>query len=324
MLRRQFLQLALSTAAVGLRPTQAWPQLIQQPIRIVFPFAPGGSGDALARLMADKMRADLGRPVFVEDRSGGAGRIGVSEVKNAAPDGNTLLITPIAPMCVYQYTYGSLGYDPINDFAAISQLATFDFGLAVRPEVPADSLKQFVIWVKADTAHAAFGTPATGDLNHFLGILFGRAAGLDLRHVPYRGAAAATADLLAGHIPFVFAPISDLAAMHAAGRLRILASSGKERTPFTPDVPTFHEAGYDLEASSWYAAFAPAKTPAATLERFSTIMAAAVRMPEVAERLHAFGLAPTGTSAAQLAAIQRADAERWASAVKLSGFTAED
>jgi tripartite-type tricarboxylate transporter receptor subunit TctC len=227
-------------------------------------------------------------------------------------------------MCVYQHTYRSLGYDPINDFAAISQLATFDFGLAVRPEVPANSLKELVAWVKADAAHAAFGTPATGDLNHFLGTLFGRAAGLDLRHVPYRGSAAATADLLAGHIPFVFAPISDLTALHIAGRLHILASSGKERSPFTPDVPTFHEAGYDIEGSSWYGAFAPARTPAATIERFSTIMAAAVRVPEVNERLSAFGLAPTGTSAAELAAIQKADTERWASAVELSGFTAED
>jgi tripartite-type tricarboxylate transporter receptor subunit TctC len=323
MLRRQFLQLALPALAV-LRPVPAWPQLIEQPIRIIFPFAPGGAGDALARIVADKMRAALGRPTFVEDRTGGAGRIGVTAVKNAAPNGNTLLITPIAPMCVYQHTYRSLGYDPINDFAAISQLATVDFGLAVRPEVPANSLKELVAWVKADAAHAAFGTPATGDLNHFLGTLFGRAAGLDLRHVPYRGSAAATADLLAGHIPFVFTAISDLTALHTAGRLRILASSGKERSHFTPDVPTFREAGYDIEGSSWYGAFAPARTPAATIERFSRIMAAAVRLPEVNERLSAFGLAPTGTSAAELAAIQKVDSERWASAVKLSGFTAED
>jgi tripartite-type tricarboxylate transporter receptor subunit TctC len=263
-------------------------------------------------------------PNYLSICTGGAGRIGVIAVKNAAPDGSTLLITPIAPMCVYQHTHRSLGYDPLRDFAAISQLATFDFGLAVRPEVPADSLKKLVAWVKADAAHAAFGTPGTGDLTHFLGVLFGRAAGLELRHVPYRGSAAATADLLAGHIPFVFVPISDLTALHMAGRLRILASSGKERSPFTPDVPTFHEAGYEIEGSSWYGAFAPARTPAATIERFTTIMAAALRVPEVNERLSAFGLAPTGTSAAELAAIQKADSERWAPAVKLSGFTAED
>jgi tripartite-type tricarboxylate transporter receptor subunit TctC len=323
MHRRQFLQLAFP-AVVGLRPIPALAQLTEHPVRIIFPFAPGGAGDALARIIADNMHAALGRPVLVENRTGGAGRIGVTAVKNAAPDGSTVLITPIAPMAVYQHVYRSLGYDPINDFAAISQLATFDFGLAVRSGVPAESLKQFVAWVKADRARAVFGTPATGDLTHFLGVLFGRAAGLDLRHVPYRGSAAATADLLAGHIPFVLAPLSDLAAMHTSGRVRILASSGKERSSFTPNVPTFREAGYDIEANSWYGAFAPANTPPVTIERFGTIMAVAVRTPEVSERLLTLGLAPTGTSAAELAAIQRADSERWASAVKLSGFTAED
>jgi len=324
MHRRQFLQLAL-LAVVGLRPVGALAQLTEQPIRIIFPFAPGGSGDALARIVADRMRAALGRPVLVENRTGGAGRVGVMAVKSAVPDGSTMLITPIAPMAVYQHTYRSLGYDPINDFLAISQLATFDFGLAVRSgTIPTDSLKQFVAWVKADPARAAFGTPATGDLTHFLGILFGRAAGLDLRHVPYRGSAAAVADLVAGHIPFVLAPISDLAEMHRSGRVRILASSGKERSRFAPNEPTFREAGYDIEGSSWYGAFVPAKTPAVTIERFGAIMAGAVRTPEVSARLHALGLAPTGTTATELAAIQRADSERWASAVKLSGFTAED
>jgi tripartite-type tricarboxylate transporter receptor subunit TctC len=323
MRRRQFLQLALP-AIVGLRPIPAWTQVTEQPVRIIFPFAPGGSGDALARIVADKMRAALGRAVLVENRTGGAGRIGVAAVKNAAPDGSTLLVTPIAPMAVHQHVYKSLDYDPINDFAAVSQLATYDFGLAVGPRVPAHSLKEFVAWVKADAAHAVFGTPSTGDLTHFLGVLFGRAAGLDLRHVAYRGSAAALPDLIAGHIPMVVTVISDLVEMHNAKSIRILASSGRERSQFTPDVPTLREAGYDIEGSGWYGAFAPAKTPAAKVERFSEIMAAAVRVLDVKERLRGFGLAPTGTSAAELAAIQRTDSERWALAVKLSGFTADE
>jgi tripartite-type tricarboxylate transporter receptor subunit TctC len=322
MRRRQLLQLALP-AIVGLLPFSASGQVVEQPIRIIFPFAAGGAGDALARIIADKMRAALGRSVVVENRTGGAGRIGVTAVKNTAPDGSTLLITPIAPMAVHQHVYKSLDYDPINDFAAVSQLATYDFGFAVGSQIPADSLRQFVAWVKADAARAAFGTPATGDLTHFLGALFGRAAGLDLRHVAYRGSAAALPDLVAGHIPMVFTTISDLVEMHKAKRVRILASSGRERSQFTPDVPTFREGGYDIEGSGWYGAFATAKTPAATVERFSAIMAAAVRAPEVNERLRAFGLSPTGTSAAELAAIQKADSERWASAVKVSGFTSD-
>jgi tripartite-type tricarboxylate transporter receptor subunit TctC len=272
-------------------------------------------------MIADKMRDALGRSVVVENRTGGAGRIGITAVKNAAPDGSTLLVTPIAPMAVYQHAYKSLDYDPIGDFTAVSQLATFDFALAVGPQIPANSLSQFVAWAKADTSRAAFGTPATGDLAHFLGVLFGRATGLDLGHVAYRGSPPAVADLIAGHIPVVIAPISDLVEMHKTKRVRILASSGKERSQFTPDVPTFREGGYDIEATSWYGAFAPAKTPAATIERFSAVMAAAVRVPEINDRLRGFGLRPAGTSAAELAAIQKADSERWAVAVKASGFT---
>ena len=323
MHRRQFLQLGLSATA-GLLPIQASAQLPEQPIRIIFPFAAGGSGDTMVRLVADKMRVAPGRSVVVENRAGGAGRIGVSAVKNAAPNGNTLLIAPIAPMAVYQHVYKSLGYDPINDFAAVSQLATFDFALAVGPQVPAHSLGELVTWVKADPARAAYGGPSTGDLTHFLGVLFGRSAGLELRHVAYRGAVPAVTDLVAGQIPIVILPLSDLAEMHKEQRARILVSSGKERSPFTPGVPTFREEGYDIEGTSWYGAFAPAKTPTGTIESLSTIMATAIRAPDVSERLLAFGLVPTGSSAAEFAAILRADSERWASAVKLSGFTADE
>jgi tripartite-type tricarboxylate transporter receptor subunit TctC len=322
MHRRNVLQLALPALA-GLLPSRARAQVVEQPIRIIFPYAAGGSGDALARLVADRMRVALGRPVIVEDRAGGAGRIGVMAVKSAAADGNTLLMTPIATMAVFQHVYKSLGYDPFTDFTPVSQLATFDFALAVGAQVPARSLEQLVAWVKADPARAAFGGPGAGALPHFLGVLFGHAAGLDLRHVAYRGSSAALADLVAGQIPMVVTTLSDLVAMHKEARIRILASSGPARSPFTPEVPTFREQGYDIEGTSWYGAFAPAGTPAATIDRLSSAMAAAVREPEVGERLHAFGLVPTGTSAAALAAIQKADSDRWAVAVKLSGFTAD-
>src|SRR5262249_31376513 len=157
--------------------------------------------DALARLVADKMRLSLDRSVIVEDRPGGAGRVGVMQVKNAAPDGSTLLFTPIAPVAVYQHVYKSLGYDPLVDFAPGSQIAAFDFALAVGPQVPAQSLEELVSWVKADAARAVSGVPAVGTLPHFIGVLFSRAAGLELRHVGYRGSAAAMVDLAAGQIP---------------------------------------------------------------------------------------------------------------------------
>ena len=164
-------------------------------------------------------------------------------------------------MAVYPHVYKTLDYDPINDFAPVSQLATFDFGLAVGPQIPARSLSELVAWVKADPARAVIGGPATGDLPHFLGVLFGRAAGVDLRHVAYRGSAAALPDLLGGNIPMLLTPISDLVQMHKSGRIRVLASSGSERSQFAPDVPTFREGGYNIEGSGWYGAFVLPKLP---------------------------------------------------------------
>jgi tripartite-type tricarboxylate transporter receptor subunit TctC len=295
----------------------------EQPVRIIYPFAAGGSGDGLARLVGDKMRAALNRNVIVENRTGAAGRPGVMAVKNAAPDGSTLLITPIAPMAVYQHVYKNLEYDPIKDFAAVSQIATFDFALAVGPKVPAQSLNDLVAWVKADPARASFGSPGAGTLPHFFGLLFGRAAGIELRHAPYKGSAAILVDLAAGHVPMAITTLSDLVEIHKAGRVRILATSGAARSAFVPDVPTFREAGFDIEGTSWYGAFAPARTPRETVDRLSTVIAAAVRMPDVRERFLGWGLQPTGTSAAEFAAIQKADSERWAAGVKASGFTAD-
>jgi tripartite-type tricarboxylate transporter receptor subunit TctC len=277
----------------------------------------------VSRLIADQMRAALNRAVIVENRTGAAGRTGVLAVKNSAPDGGMLLITPIAPMAVYQHAYKSLGYDPIQDFAAVSQLATFDFALAVNPQVPASSLKELVAWVKADPSRGSFGSPGAGTLPHFFGLLFARAAGVELRHVAYKGSAATLSDLAAGHVPMVITTISDFVELHKAKRVRILATSGASRSPFVPEVPTFREAGFDIQGTSWFGAFAPARTPRETVDRYSKIMAAAVRVPAVRDRLTAYGLQPTGTSAAEFAAIQKADSERWAPAVKASGFSAD-
>lgn len=313
-------------AVVAFATVFVWPSgahAQEQPVRIIFPFAAGGSGDGLSRLVADQMRAALNRPVIVENRSGAAGRTGVMAVKNSTPDGGTLLITPIAPMAVYQHAYKSLGYDPIKDFAAVSQLATFDFALAVNPQVPASSLKELVAWVKADPSRGSFGSPGAGTLPHFFGLLFARAAGVELRHVAYKGSAATLSDLAAGHVPMVITTVSDFVELHKAKRVRILATSGASRSPFVPEVPTFREAGFDIQGTSWFGAFAPARTPRETVDRYSKIMAAAVRVPAVRDRLTAYGLQPTGTSAAEFAAIQKADSERWAPAVKASGFSAD-
>ncbi len=319
MIRKLARALVLATLAAVL----ALPARAQSgdTVRIVFPFAAGGSGDILARLLAEHLRVSLGVPVIVENQTGAQGRIGVRAVKAAAPDGKTLLLTPVAPMSIYQHVYKSLGYDPIADFQPLSQVAAFDFAIAVGPQVPAKSLAELVAWAKANPDKGSYGIPAAGSLPHFFGVLFARTAGLDLRHVGYRGSAGALTDLIAGQLPIVVTTTSDLLEQHRVGRIRVLATSDRARSPFLPDIPTFKEAGYDILGTGWYGVFAPAGLAPDRVEKLSAALAAGVRLPQIRERLLAVGLLPTGTTAAELGRIQKADSELWAPAVKASGFT---
>ena len=298
-------------------------QVLEQAVRIVFPFAVGGSGDALARLLAERLRAGLNRPVVVLNVTGGAGRIGARQVATAAPDGNTILLTPIAPVVLYQHLYKDLGYDPIKDLVPISQAAAFEFGLAVGAKVPAKTLKEVVEWVKANPKLANYGSPGVGTLPHFFAVLFGRAAGVDLVHISYRGSAPAMMDLISGQIPIVVTTTSDMIAMHDDRRIRILATSDSKRSPLAPDVPTFREAGYDIQGTAWYGLFAPAGTPTDIVKRYATILSEALKTPELKERLLSMGLYATGTTPEELARIQKSDSDHWAPVIRASGFTPE-
>lgn len=293
------------------------------PIRIIFPFAAGGSGDAASRLIAEQMSASLGRPVIVEDRTGADGRIGIRAVKEAAPDGTTLLFTPVAPISVYPHVYARLDYDPIADLAPISEVGTFDFGIGVGPQSGAQNMKDLIAWAKAHPLDANFAVPAAGTLPHFLGFMLARAAGVDLKPVPYRGSAAGLTDLIAGRIPIEITTTSDLVQMAKDGRIRVLATSGRQRSPFLPDVPTLREAGYDLVAAGWYGMFAPARTPADAIAKLNKAVVDAVRSPQFKDRMRAFGLQPTGTSAEAFAHIVADDSALWLPAIKASGFKAE-
>lgn len=317
MYRRRFLHLAL-TAAV------APAALAAQPVRIVLPFAAGGPADALARLMAEHMPESLGAPVVVENKPGASGRLGVQAVKMARPDGTSLLFTPIAPMAVYPHVYKSLGYDPFEDFRTVAQITTFDFGIAVSPKIAATSLAELIAWVKANPAQASFGSPGAGTLPHLFGALFGRAAGLDLQHIAYKGMADILPDLMSGQLPIMFGSTDAMLQMHRSGRIRALATSGAERSPFLPELPTFREGGYDIQGSGWHGFFVPAKTPDQSIDMLNKAIIATLRKPEAIERIRTLGLHPTGTSAAEFASIQRRDSDFWAKAVKAAGFTAEE
>jgi tripartite-type tricarboxylate transporter receptor subunit TctC len=292
-------------------------------IRIIFPFAPGGSGDATARILGDRLQASLGQTVLVENRTGGGGRIGVNAVKNAAPDGTTLLFTPFAAVTIYPYSYRTLDYDPFTDLAPITQVCTYDFGIAVGADSPVKTPKDLVAWLKANPSKAQYGSPGGGSLPHFFGLLVGRAAGVEMTHIAYKGTAPSIADVLGGQIPMVTSTTSEFVELHRAGKIRVIATSDVERMEQLKDVPTFKESGIDIVGTGWYGMFAPARTPPDIIERINKAVVSALKLPEVRDRLIGFGLTPTGTTPAQLAAIQKADAEKWAPVVKASGFVAD-
>ena len=318
--RRSFGIASLAALAV---PTAA-AQTRNPPLRIIYPFAGGGSGDALIRLIADRLGTALERPVIVEPRLGAAGRLGVQAAKAAEPDGNTLLATPIAPMVVYQSVYASLDYDPVKDFVPISQVATFDFGICIDPKLPISNLAELVVWLKANPAKANFGTPGAGTLPHFFGLMFAKAAGVPLQHIAYKGGVPALTDLMGGQIPIVLNSSNEMTVQHKAGRVRVLATSSAGRSAFLPDVPTFRESGFDIEGGGWWGFFAPAGTPATTVSKLSGAIANILQKEDVRQRIEQFQLQPTGTSPEEFARIQREDIERWAAPVKASGFKPEE
>jgi tripartite-type tricarboxylate transporter receptor subunit TctC len=323
-IRRKTLVALLAAAILpAITPMPALAQL-GQPIKIVVGFPPGGSIDVVARLIADKMSASLGEPVIVENKPGAAGRIAAEAVKAAPADGKTILLTPVAMMSIFPTIYKNLRYDPVKDFEPISQLTTFEYGVAVGNQMPVKTVAELATWTKGNPQKAIYGTPAAGSLPHFFSVMFAKAADVNLTHAGYKGSSPAMNDLIGGHLPMLFDTAVDLTEMHKAGKIRVLATSGAKRSAILPEVPTFKEAGYNIEAAGWNGLYAPAGTPAGMVKKLNQAAVAAVNHPEVKDKLAARGFATTGTTPAELARIQKADVELWAPAVKASGFTPEN
>jgi tripartite-type tricarboxylate transporter receptor subunit TctC len=271
-------------------------------------------------LIVDPLRNGVGQPVVVENRPGATGRIAVAAFKSAAPDGNTLLLAPVAVPVIVPLVFKDLNYDPARDFVPVAQVSKFEYALAVAASHPARTLPEFVAWAKAHPAQANFGA---GSLPHFLGMMLGRAADIELVHVAYKGVAPLEAELMSGEIAAGVSALSDFVALHRTEKLRILATSGKKRSPLLPAVPTFREQGYpSVDAVGWHAVFAPAGTPQPVIDQLSATIVAALQA-RVQGEVIALGLEPTGTTPQALAEIMSADTVRWREIIKASGFTAE-
>jgi len=288
-------------------------------IKFIVGFPAGAGLDAMTRLVADRMRAILGQPVIVENRPGAAGQIAMNALKAAAPDGQTLVMTPLVTVVTAPHVQ-KLAYDPFADFAPVAHTADFLFAFGLGPNVPAKNLAEFIALVKKERRHGNYASAGAGSLPHFFSILFAQTAGINMTHIPYKGTAPAMTDLIGGQISSFMGTASDMAAQHRAGKLRIVATSGAARARVVGDAPTFKELGFNIEGAGWYAAYAPAKTPKEAVDRLAGAIVAAIKAPDIREKLEALGMEPTGLGPEDLARIHKADYDKWGPVIKASGF----
>ena len=305
-------------------PTVEAQATFDKPIKIIVGFAAGGTADLIARVVADKMKDSLGQPVIVDNRPGAIGRIAAEAVKNAPPDGTTIMVMPIGPMAVVPHSTKNLNYDPLKDFAPIALGATFDFAIAAGPESGAKTWAEFAAWVKANPDKAAYATSGAGSLPHFFGAMLSSELGVPMLHVAYKGSAAYVNDLIGGSIPAAIDAMADLTELHRAGKIRILATSGATRSKVLPDVPTFKELGLTkVVASGWFGFFAPAKTPGPIVDALNRAINKALQSPDVVAKLSGVGMDPATGTPDQFAVILVADYAKWGPIVKAPGFTSD-
>jgi tripartite-type tricarboxylate transporter receptor subunit TctC len=274
-------------------------------------------------LLADRMRVSLAQNVLVDNKPGAAGRLALSELKRAAPDGSTLIFSPSGAMVIHPWLYSNLGYDTVKDFTPISLVSTFDFAVTAGPGAPAGDLKAVLAWMKANAGKANYATSGAGTVPHFAGQLLSQAAGVPMTHVAYRGGAPAAQDLIGGQVPLMVDTAVETIEHHRAGKVRILAVTGAQRNRALPEVPTLKEAGIDVTADAFFGLYGPPGMPSDVVQRIDRAVAEALRVPEVQERIYNLGLVPAHAGPAELAAIQAAHLKRWEGPIKASGFKAE-
>ena len=326
--RRQFVQGATAALAAGAlgAPFAALAQAMPENLRVVCGFAPGGTSDTISRRVGDKLTGSYAKTVVVENRAGAGGRIAIDAVKAASADGSALLLTPGSMLFIYPHIYKQLSYNPFTDLVPVSTAANIVHALAVGPAVPESvkNLTDFINWCKANPAKANYGSPAAGSTPHFIGALVEKAAGVQMNHVPFKGTQPAIVDMMGGQVPAVIGPDGEFLPHIKTGRVRVLATSGPQRSKFHPDVATFSEQGVkSVVVQEWFGFFMPGKTPPDIVRRASAAIAAAIKTREVIDSFNLMGLEPAASTPGELVARLKADYDFWAPVVKATGFTAE-
>ncbi len=314
--RRTLLAFAASTLAWG---GAAHAQ--SGPVKILVGFPPGGGSDAIARILADKMKDTLGVPVVVENKAGAGGQIAAQALKNAPADGNTLFLSHDHTISILPQVVKNPGFDPAKDFTAVGGFASFVNALALSGATPAKTMSEYVAWVRTQGGKGTVGVPAPASVPEFLVKMVGQKFKLDLLAAPYRGSAPMMGDMLGNQIAAGTGSIPDFIENQKAGKIRVVAVMGPSRQALLPEVPTFAELGLSgFEDVPYYGLFAPAGTPAAAVEKISAALAKVVALPEVHDRLTAMGLSVGYMNAQQLTNRERAYTQAWSRIIKASGF----
>jgi tripartite-type tricarboxylate transporter receptor subunit TctC len=319
----------LAPAVIGRTPAQAQAQAQAQTwpnrfVRLVVPFPPGGGTDAIARVLAAKLSDMWGQQLVVENRGGAATNIGTEAVARAEPDGYTMLLHSM-PLAVNKFLFASLPYDPVADLAPVALICDYPNIMVVPNSSPARSVTEFIAHAKANKGKITFASSGHGTSVHLSGELFKRMAGIEMLHVPYRGAGPAFTDLIPGRVDVMFNNIGAVLPMLQGGQLRGLAVTTAKRSPAAPDLPPIAEVGVPgFDVSSWYALFAPAKTPPEIIRKLNADTLTALKDPATRQKLESLGVVVQGSTPAELGAFLKAEMDKWAPVIKAAGISGKD
>lgn len=317
-----FVVLVLIAGGATVAQGQSYPV---KPLRFVVPFPPGGPLDIMARGIGAKLQEAWGQPVVVENKPGAGGGIGADAVAKSPGDGYTLLMGAVSTHAINPWLYASIPYDPVKDFIPVTLVAQVPNILVVNPGVPVKSVKELIAYAKAKPGALSFASGSTGSTGHLAGELFKTMAGVDMVHVPYKGAAPAMFDLLAGQTQLMFDNIANALPQVKAGKLRALAVTTTKRSPAVPDLPTLDEAGLaGFDLTTWFGVFVPARTPPGVVDRLNAEIVRALSSAELRDRLTAMGTEPpTITKPSDFAAFVQRESAKYAQVVKTSGARVE-
>ncbi len=326
MIRRLLKSLSgpLAGLALVLHAGLALAAFPERPVRIIVPFPAGGSNDVIARLVAQQLSSMWGQGVVVENQAGAGGNTGATTMVRSDPDGYTLLLSAPGPLAINETLFSRLAFNPASDFAPVALVAHVPILLAVNPEVKVNSVADLIALAKASPGKLAYGSSGNGSTNHLAGEMLKSLAGIDIVHVPYRGAAPAMNDLVGGHIPMMFDNMPAVLPQSQSGRIRVLAVAGAKRSQMLPDMPTMAEAGVKgFDASAWFGLVAPAKTPKAVMDVLVASTRKALENPEVVRRFAELGAEPASLYGAEFGTFLRAEADKWGKLVKAANVKVE-